>query len=383
MKLRKFGQVALASVVSLGLALGITACSTSTVIDYVYISTSKANLIYAYSVDSDTGAMTPLNTTGFSAGGKNPVSVVTSPNGKYLYAVNHDDSTVVQFTVADSGSLTLVKTYTTPGTLPTSAAINAAGTFLYVTDTYQPGATSGKGALIVYPVGSDGSLGTPLANGSLSYFAVGNSPSGVNVLAAGSAAYVINKSDSNISVFSIGSAGAPTQIATTSAGVTPSAITSDPTSRFVYVTDSAANQLIGYIVQSNGGLVPMVNGPFHTDAYPDGVTVDPRGYYLYVTNYNARTIGAYAIDQALGNPTQVAGTSSQTGPGPTCVIIDPSIGRYVYTSNFLDNTISGYKLDPHTGAIAGVQNSPFPTGGQPTCAAAVAHGNHATQNVQG
>src|ERR1019366_8145841 len=47
------------------------------------------------------------------------------------------------------------------------------------------------------------------------------------------------------------------------AGV-PSAIAEEPTSRFVYVTDQAANQLIGYTVQSNGALVPMINGPFQT-----------------------------------------------------------------------------------------------------------------------
>ena len=52
------------------------------------------------------------------------------------------------------------------------------------------------------------------------------------------------------------------------AGVMPSAIAEELTARFVYVTDEAANQLIGYTVQANGSLVPMINGPFPTGLFP-------------------------------------------------------------------------------------------------------------------
>ncbi len=61
------------------------------------------------------------------------------------------------------------------------------------------------------------------------------------------------------------------------AGTIPSAIAEDPTARFVYVTDQATNQLYGNVVQANGSLIPMVNGPFTTGVFPVAITIDPRG----------------------------------------------------------------------------------------------------------
>ena len=84
------------------------------------------------------------------------------------------------------------------------------------------------------------------------------------------------------------------------AGITPSAIAEDPSARFVYVTDSAGNQLYGYLTGTNGQLVPMANGPFNTGIFPTAVTVDPRGKYLYVANATSSTVGAYAINTSTG-----------------------------------------------------------------------------------
>jgi len=73
------------------------------------------------------------------------------------------------------------------------------------------------------------------------------------------------------------------------AGVTPSGIAENPLSTFVYVTDKASNQLIGYVVQANGSLVPMVNGPFTTGQFPWSLTIDPIIYLPPITP----TIGVY------------------------------------------------------------------------------------------
>src|ERR1700761_6312704 len=72
------------------------------------------------------------------------------------------------------------------------------------------------------------------------------------------------------------SVGSPYQ-----AGTTPSAIASDPTSRFVYITDSNQNQLITYTVLSTNQLVASPNPPVKTDTFPVAITVDPRGTYIY------------------------------------------------------------------------------------------------------
>jgi 6-phosphogluconolactonase len=166
------------------------------------------------------------------------------------------------------------------------------------------------------------------------------------------------------------------------AGVVPSAIAEEQTARFVYVTDQAANQLIGSTVQPNGSLVPMINGPFSTGLFPVAVTVDPTGKLLYVVNYNANTVQGYAIDTATGTPSGAVGAfSTQLGAGPTCVAIDTALGTNLYASNSLDNTVSGLKLDPHTGGLSTDQNSPYLASGGPACLTTVPNGAHASQII--
>jgi 6-phosphogluconolactonase len=397
MKLSKAGRIALASVVSLGLGFGAIACGPSNTIDFLYVTSSKNNpgQLNVYKVDSEAGALIPIADSPYNILGRNPVALVTSANGKYLYVINHDDSTVQELAIGTDGKVYPQQTCGLNNqagvTYPTQLAINKAGTYLYIVNTYQPNystAIPGPGALVVYPINSSGQIGatgalcSPVANGNLGYYPLETGPAAVNVLASQNYVYAVNEGSATISAFSVGSNGGLTQFATYPIGVAPNAIASDPTSKFLYVTDGAANQMIGYTIQSNGTLLTM-QAPFKTDNLPDSVQVDPRGIYVYVANYNANDVSAYTIDRATGNATQIAGsTTYAVDTGPTCLLIEPSEGRYIYTSNFLGNTVSGLYLNPATGALSAVQNTPFKAQGQPTCAAAITHGNHAVEVVQ-
>ena len=402
MKLRKTGQALLAVAVSIGIGLGLTSCGQSNTIDYLYVTGSKNNpgQISVYRVDQESGALTEIPDSPYPSGGRNPVAEVTSPNGANLYVANHDDNTIVEFAIGTDAKLYPQNTSNTPGTEPSAIAINQAGTLLFVVDTYEAtysDANPGPGALVVFPISSNGSLGTPIANGSLSYWPLEFAPSTVNVTANGSYVYVANANTNNpttanqrgtISAFSVGSDGTLTALYASSsalpyAGVQPSASVSDPTSRFLYVTDAASNQLYAYTIGTGGILAPLPNGPFATGVYPDGITIDPSGQYIYISNYNSNNISAYQITPANGTPSALgAGTTYTTKTGPTCILVEPAFGRFVYTANFLDNSVTGYQLNPNNGTLTGTENSPYPAVGQPTCAAAVTHGNHPGEHVQ-
>jgi 6-phosphogluconolactonase len=393
MKFSKFGRIALASVVSLGLGFGLTACGPSNTIDFLYVTSSKNNpgQINVYKVDSEAGALIPIPDSPYSSGGRNPVADVASPNGKNLYVVNHDDNTVVEFAIGTDGKLYPQQTCNMPGSYPVQLAVNKAGTYLYIVETFQPNFSTnipGPGALVVFPINSTGGLGAtgslcaPVANGANAFFPVGKNPAAVNVLASGNYVYAVNEGDATLSTFQVASSGALSLIATYPVGVAPNAIASDPTSKFIYVTDGAANQMIGFLVQANGTLINMQT-PFKTDNLPDAVAVDPRGIYVYVANYNANDVSAYVIDRGTGNATQISGTTTYAvDAGPLCILIEPALGRYIYTANFLGNTVSGLFLNPSTGALSAVQNTPFKAAGQPTCSAVITHGNHSVEVVQ-
>ena len=394
MKLSKFGRMALASVVNLGLGIGITACGPPNTIDFLYVTSSnKSNpgQINVYKVDSQAGALIPIANSPYSSGGANPVADVTSANGKNLYVVNHDSNAVVVFAISTDGSISQQQSCPVPGTFPIQLAINKAGTYLYVVETYQPGFSASKpgpGAVVVFPVNDSGQLGAtgslcqPVTNGANAFFPVGNNPVAVNVLVSSNYVYAVNENDATISAFQVGTSGALTLVATYPVGVAPNAISTDPTSKFLYVTDGAANQMIGFLIQQNGTLINMQT-PFKTDNLPDSVEVDPRGIYVYVANYNANDVSAYTIDRSTGNATQISGsTTYAVDAGPTCILIEPAEARFVYTTNFLGSTVSGLTLNPATGALAPVQNTPFKAAAQPTCSAAITHGNHSVEVVQ-
>jgi 6-phosphogluconolactonase len=387
MKLSKFGRIALASVVSLGLGFGATACGPSNTIDFLYVTASKQNpgQISVYKVDSEAGVLYQISDSPYPSGGRNPVADVASANGKNLYVINHDDNTIVEFAIGTDGKLYPQQTCNMPGSFPTQLAINEAGTYLYVVETYQPNFSTnipGPGALVVFPINANGQLGATsslcqtVPDGTNAFFPLGDNPVAVNVLAGGSFVYAVNESDATVSALQVGSNGVLSSIGVFKVGTAPNAIASDPTGKFLYVTDGASNQMYGFQVQSGGSLV-MMPAPFKTDNLPDAVAVDPLGIYVYVANYNGNDVNAYTIDQSTGNATPVSGSPTYAvGTGPLCILIEPSEGRYIYTANFLSNTVSGLALNPATGALSAVQNTPFSAGQQPTCSAAITHNHH-------
>jgi 6-phosphogluconolactonase (cycloisomerase 2 family) len=414
MKWNKLGRGTLASVLSLAL-VSVTACSRDYVLAYVYVTTAKPLTsgspnggVSAYAVDYQIGSLTPLADSPIQAG-RNPVTLVATPNGLNLYVVNHDDSSVGEYSIGTDGKIYLQNTYNITGSQATAIAMDVAGAFLYVTFTYQLGsngqqlyspASPGPGGVTIFPIKSDGSLGTP------STVKVGNNPIGIVVSrpkANATFVYVVDQETSTSPKATVlgfsqnATTGALTTIPGTvittdstgrtvatgyGAGTIPSAIAEDPSSRFVYITDKATNQLYGNLVNTNGSLTPMTNGPFATGILPVGVTIDPRGEFLYVANYSSSTIGAYAIDQATGTPVgSVGSASTSVDTSPTCVTIEPALGVYLYSSNNLASDVSAMKLDPHNGGLSQVQNTPFPSSGLPTCAVSVANGSHPTQII--
>jgi len=437
MKWNKMGRGTVASILSFAL-VSVTACSRDYTLAYVYVTTARPLTatspnggINAYAVDYQIGSLTPLADSPIPAG-RNPVTLVASPSGLSLYVVNHDDSTIGEYSIGTDGKIYLQNTYNITGSNATSVAMDAAGAFLYVTFQYQLGpqgqqlystASPGPGGITIFPINKDGSLGTP------STVKVGNTPVGIVVsrprcqpqasyntsnptcaLTSGAGSglqtsfvYVIDQETPTApraallgfsQNFTTGALTPTTGTTITTdstgktvatgfgAGTTPSAIAEDPSSRFVYITDEATNQVYGSSTNADGSLVPMNNSPFPSGLFPLGLTIDPRGKFLYVANFSSGTVGAYTIDQNSGNLTgSVGSASTASGTGPTCVAIEPALGIYLYSSNNLEGDVSAFQLAPQNGTLKQVQNTPFPSGALPTCAVAVANGSHPTQII--
>jgi 6-phosphogluconolactonase len=394
-------QLFLVSSIGLLVATLFTACQLVS-IDYVFLATTGGTTkcaggqIETYAVDSQSGAVRKANPP-VCSGGNTPVALAISPGYTNLYVANAADKTVVHFAVAENGVLTSKDTVTL-SSAPVSLAVSSSGNALYVVS----GSTSVT--LTAYALTS-GTIGSVTAQQALTvpgFTSDSLVPTGVTALANGSAVYVTaydmsayNPGGTTTSTanpgwvfgFSAGTGGTLTATAGSpyKAGVKPSGLAADPTSRFVYVTDFASNQLIGYGVYSGEVLNFLLNGPFRTGAEPSSVAIDPRGKFMYISNALDSSVSAYVIDLATGTPSSAVNptgsSTNSTDTQPAAIAIDPALGRYVYTANFLGNSISGFRLDPTAGTLIITQSTPYPSGSKPTALVIVPHGNHSIQTV--
>jgi 6-phosphogluconolactonase len=401
MKFNKLSQLFLVSIIGLSVATLLTSCAIVT-IDYVFVAnsagsgTGSTGQIQTYNADSETGALRQ-GQPNVSSGGNNPVAMATTANYANLYVVNNASNNVVHFSISGSGVLTQKDVVTTSAS-PVAVAVNPAGTVLYVVSGPNPA------VLTVYPL-SGGAIGAASATVPLTLPGYAGDiivPSGVFALASSNAVYVsaydqsaynpggITTSTANpgwVFGYTVGSGGALTLSSGSpyKAGVKPSALVADPTSRFLYVTDFASNEVIGYTIQGGSDLVFLINGPFKTGNEPNAVTIDPRGKYMYITNGLDSSLSAYVIDLTTGTPSAAINVSGSqvnaTDTTPVAVVVDPSIGTFVYTANNVGNSISGFTLNPNTGALTATQSTPYPTGNAPAALAAVPHGNHSIQET--
>jgi 6-phosphogluconolactonase (cycloisomerase 2 family) len=403
MKFSKPSQLVLVSITGLLIATLLSGCQIIT-IDYLFVASSQGSgassggEIDIFAVDSESGALRKA-VSPVSSGGVSPIAFAVTPNYANLYVANQGSENLVQFAIANNGSLAQ-KSEAKFSAPPVSIAVNAAGTYLYAVT--QP--SSGTPLLEAFALSSDGSIGTGRTvsislPGYASDFLV---PTGVVVLASNDAVFVTvydqsayNPGGATTSTanpgwvfgFSVGSGGSlvPSANSPFKAGVKPTALAADPTNRFVYVTDYASNELIGYSVQSGYELKFLINGPFKTGNEPQAVVIDPRGKYIYVANVLDSSVSAFAIDLTTGTPSAAVNVSgsatNSTDTQPVSILVDPALGRFVYTANHLGDSVSGFRLDPNTGTLTTTQATPYPCGAGPNAVASVPHGSHSLQTV--
>jgi 6-phosphogluconolactonase len=392
MKFNKSGQLLLVSAASLVAAGALSACATLTV-DFVYVTCALAagpnnyGEVDVFEVNSESGHMRQIPTSPFPSGGRNPVAEAVSSDDANLYVVNQDDNTIVQFIIGNDGKLYPHHTVNTPGVFP--LAVSITGTNLYVADTFQPLPTCSpaapcSGSVASFPIATNGELGSPAVNAALStaYWpltvpgspnnvvvptSVNAVPGGANVFVAAYDAtahtgYVFGFASSG-GVLTPLNGGIPFP-----AGTHPSAITSDPSGTYLYVTDLAQGNILGFAINS-GNLTPLSGSPYAAGGQPAAIAVDATGKFVVVANSQDSTVTTYSISGGSLTP---AGTFA-TGLQPVAIGIDPSLNQYMYTANFLGNTVSGFELNPTTGALLNTQFSPFKANAEPTAVAAIPH----------
>jgi hypothetical protein len=424
MKLSRIGRVSMAFVVSVAMGLGMTACGGGT-IGYMWVLGTQYNQIAGFKIDDFSGNLTTVVGSPFTSGGADPVSIVVSTGGRFVYVINHGSSAtpasgtalpcgtaggIAEFTVGGQGVLTFQQCFTSQGFNPIWATKDSTGNFLYVLDQQAPKLSTAAatdplppyGDITVFSIAADtGRLSLivnqqvkdPGTQAQLTYFPVGNTPTMVTVasgcaftLNAGSSASGTTTTLPTVTPYSVGTGGQLAQTTNSDIAISATRPTSILTGASnIFITDAGAPNSTGQILPFTvgtttacslntltGGAVanlPLTSNPVFSMA-------DSTGHYLYVLNqsstnstlanssisaFNLQTVPYTAIPDGTNNPYAV-------GSGPVCMVEDPS-NQYLYTSNG-DGTVTGKLLDRNTGKLSALsRGSTFQAVGQATCLA--------------
>jgi 6-phosphogluconolactonase (cycloisomerase 2 family) len=206
-------------------------------------------------------------------------------------------------------------------------------------------------------------------------------------------AYVTNSGDNSISEYVIdGGTGAllplgqPVSAGTgPSSAVTASAGGTTTSAAYLYVTNSASNDLSGYAIDPNlGGLTPLAGSPYSAGlglSTPTSIAVFPAGPGgLYITNAGngiaAGSIAAFTVDTTGTVFTNLNGSpfAAQVGPQAGTFFYGgagSSLNWYFLEADSGSNTVSAYAVDIELGGLTAVPNSPFTAGTRPTSIAPI------------
>lgn len=344
MKFRKFGQIGLALVVSLGLCFGITSCSVDFTVAFLYVTGTQYNQLGAFRIMNNTGNLVSVQGSPYGSSGTNPVRTLVSSTGRYIYVLNqgtpstdssgnvtYSGSNIAIFSVGGSGNLAFQQAYTSQGTGSLRFGFSSTGTFLYVLDKYMPvqnasgdfinasttqsttfpcpdpttpGLWRPVGDLTAFSVDTNTGRLSLITNNQqqdssgtqLTTFPVGCNPIDVKV----SAGYIFVTDNGpepttgltqTVFEYSLNATNGQltlTQNSELPTGATQiSAIGSDQASKYIYILDTGGNQIFYYTIGTNGLLQAVTGSPTANVASavnPVALTSDSKSKFLYVAN---------------------------------------------------------------------------------------------------
>lgn len=234
-----------------------------------------------------------------------PVGVAVNAAGTYAYVSNQGENTV---SVVDTSS-NKVATTIGVGLYPLGVAIDPKGARVYV-------ANSGNKSISVIDA---------YTNKVLTTVAVGNTPSGVAVNPAGTRVYVTNQGDNTVSEIDV--TKTPYTVKSISVGSMPYGV--DVAGASVYVANNGASTVS--VIDTS--VAPYTISTVNVGLKPHGVAAHPLGTFVYVVNNGDRTVSV--IDTASRTLTNTL----TVGATPTFVAFNQT-GTLAYVLNQGANTVS-------------------------------------------
>jgi len=357
------------------LALGLSGCNSMSTpapaaqsTSFAFVTNSGSGTVSAFMINTN-GVLTAVAGSPFtSAAGAEFMAY--DPTHKLLLVSNQTANSLSAFSVnTATGMLTLVAgSPSSTGARPTAVTVDSAGRFVFV-------ANQAGNSIAVFNIGAGGGLtavtGSPFP---------ANSPYGLTVNPAGTALYLTNFPDSQVSdlntvsAFSIAANGTLSPITgspfvdanSTSGFASAISVLADPGGKLVFVGDHMAESVVPFSVNATTAsltaisALPTPAATCSTSCHNNvlRLAVDPADKFLFSTNVAAGTVSVFNINS--GNLTSIS--TATTGVHPFGVAVDPT-GNFLYVVNKVDNSISGFALNSATGTLTPMAGFPTSEGG--------------------
>ncbi|HEY2467966.1 MAG TPA: beta-propeller fold lactonase family protein [Terracidiphilus sp.] len=412
MKFKKFGKVLLMTAISAGVVFGVTSCVQSYSVGFLYVTgtqtsgTTGQGIVSGFKIDHNTGKLNPIAGLPVSSGGSNPVRAVLLTGGRFLYVLNQgttsdgapcsvtdvcSNANITQFSIGGNGVLAPQGTYYTQGHNPIRLVADSSGAHIFALDhdaadttscslVFGPSVTS-CGDITAFTVDSTTGRLSYILNSQvtassglpLPYFPVPVDPidftisnnffltlNGTTATGDSVFPYTYNVANGQLTINQ--NSSQPLGMSHGTAIVLAGGVT--------YVLDNGPNtnnpqtngQIFAYTLGPNGSLQAESNG-YTADnsaySFPNYVLAANNNKWLYVLNQGDNTnpnvpqsgIAAFQIVnpyqlQPISNGGQIGGT----GPGPQCILEDPS-NQFIYTANFNGSNVTGLSIDQNDGNL--------------------------------
>lgn len=355
MTMRGLTRLLRAAVGSLAVSSALPAAAMAT--GSVYVTNYHSDTISQYTINSQTGALTPKDPPAVSTG-VSPFRITISPDGKSAYVASFNGP-VSQYTIAAATGALSPKSPATvaAGTSPEDVALSPDGQSAYV-------ANYGDNTVSEYNVTPGSGTLTPKTPATVP---AGPGANTVTISPSGRYAYVLNSYGSSISQYNLDAATgvlSPMTPATVPTGFNANEMVVSPDGRRVYVTvDGFPEGVEQYSIDPNSGelsqtstVVPAPN--------PLGMTFSADGTHAYVASQDVNAVSQYDVDSSTGLLSAMTPALVPAGSSPVWIALSPD-NKSAYVTNYDDSTVSQYDVDPISGALSPKEAAPAATGPAP------------------
>lgn len=331
--------------------------------DFLYLADSSGSSIRNFSVNRDSGALTP--SAGVLNPCVNPNTIRFSPDDQYAF-MSCTTGGVVSFSVDSAGQLTPIATAPTKAS-PQRVTVDPSGQFLYL--------ISDSSYLSTYKIAADGTLSLlSQTSGRVLENSIAILPGTAPVTYTPQSAYVTSSTDSSLASYTVNPDGTLTPVQNAITLQSPFSLTTLPWASDLLLASSAPSpNLQAYTTASNTGA--FTGGyNFGNTAVPGGLIMDPSGSLAFASDSSTGKVfwywqsapGLWTGLSISGQPTPATFTA-EAGAGP--MAMDPA-GRYLFVANVTANSISEFEY-------AGAAPVPaFPLPASPLAICTGPFGNH-------